>query len=1373
MALYTLTSEDEFKKLNRLPRPEQTQLYNAIGRTGGADNSGENFFTKRAKSLENAFGTTGAALYESGGNLLGAALAGLTGGDYTSARSQVQNAKSDNLHNKHQQSLDDIIKEAGFNNQNEYYDAKDATEREVFSKYGFDPDEYWNKRSIWTPDGTHDEEVKALDAERQNIINNMSQEDADRIRSFDAIQDRLKGQSASNVAERKKFNDEYEDYVKNNYASQKINQDRGKFAGSAINTLSTMTDVLLPTAGVALNSVQGAAEGLADELEQNGFENFDAGRAAQNAAIGATTGAVVGGLNKGISNTLAKNSGNLFKGGNFATRALNDLGSKTAAGRVGSTLATGAARGAVSGAVGGATGAGLSAAMNNQDIIGSAIEGAKQGFGQGAMTGGIMAGANMALNKTPGVGTAMQKINQASEDWKNGGDTFGERWESARAEDTWGNRFLNNRVDDINAVKQGFQNVGEGVKTVVMDKADNLRSKYINSGAINRLASGIETGKDGTIKFARMNQSMLDDINNVRDAEGKTPITTRQTKAVINSINNHLAKHKNDFGSYEEVARAAFDVLTGDDSFAAPTNKNTNSLVLNNGENFAKSVALDDDAGIRSISPRSQNWAQKRALDRETLLNGSLEGGNSPSSQQVEPESGLPFSRSQTTSSIVPQNARNVNEMPEDIQNMRINTETPETEVYRALTGETESPIEKAQTTTNAQDNDIMRTSKAYEARQRANQALLDQYDVVDAPVARSIDQLGTVEKFAKMGFTKPAEVERIARKITGSQGEVSKLTRKMLASAKPVDTMNGVTDGQTFDDFVNDQIKLVGLSESEAKALKSQIDGLLGSLSTRREGTLTGLDDPNDVFDVIQKLEKRAANYRGKSGENYVRTNPERGDRAEVLDSIATLLTDRMFEGADPSTVVNTKTISELKSWDPNNKQWSEWVDNNFANITSGRELRSFQKPAVDLIKMVEAGRRNYNTFSGSISRAVRRLGTGNPLVLAANAAEIAADTPFGKQARYKYYAQKADKLGSTAQTDARAEAPTSPSTQAEGTTQPVTPSEPVVRTTERVVTPTTTETPTNQMSPTASVAPSENPTPTSITPTIQAVSPEVPTPSSVTPANTNVYNPATQVYNAIGRTEGAINAEQARAADYLANAAQEAEIVPNTGATNATYSPTSAGTTSVYDTVYGTQNANTPTFSSLEEEQKVYFFPPTGDQWTDMLSRAMRRAKDAEDYGAMDQLYEMYQNALTKNSKSTEKDYSNPINWSASDRKELLQAQNGLSQIDSLENSYINAVGEGGGNGIQGTLRGMATNVFGGNLDPSASNYVKQANSLGAGIIKNLINLGSTEYDAERYIDYLPKLTDTKEQAAQKLQVLRNAYENVIANLQSVYNA
>jgi hypothetical protein len=208
----------------------------------------------------------------------------------------------------------------------------------------------------------------------------------------------------------------------------------------------------------------------------------------------------------------------------------------------------------------------------------------------------------------------------------------------------------------------------------------------------------------------------------------------------------------------------------------------------------------------------------------------------------------------------------------------------------------------------------------------------------------------------------------------------------------------------------------------------------------------------------------------------------------------------------------------------------------------------------------------------------------------------------------------------------------------------------------------------------------------------------------------------------------------------------------------------------TSVYNTLYGQTNN---TAQAQPTTSNTGYFQPTGDYWTDILASAMSKAIDADDVEAFASLYGMYQDQLSNISKNTEKDYSNPVNWNSTDRKSLLQAQNGLDQIDSLENSYNNAVGSDGSNLIQGTLRQWSNNISGGNLDPSAENYVKQANSIGAGIIKNLVNLGSTEYDAQRYIDYLPKLTDTKEQAAQKLQVLRNAYENVIQNLRDVYSA
>lgn len=375
--MYSNVSWDEFNAIRQ--NPNQTRIFDMLSRQqsqSGVNGGEENFFAKRAKSLENAFGTTGAVL--AGGII-----------------EQNERNRIDEQNKRFNQSLDDIYKSAGFNNIDDYYNAKEAAERDAFGRIGFDIDDYWDKRANADIAGDKDT-ISRLDASYNEAKAKIGNDE--NLARFNDIQERLKNQASANQTEAKESADKYKDYLKNSYIGQKTNQDQGKFAGSAINTLSTMFDVLAPGAGVLANSVQGGIEGVADELEQNGLKNFDWNRAGQNALIGATTGAVTGGLNRGISNQLAKNGGNLFKGGNAITRGLNNLGSSTTAGRIGSTLATGAARGAVSGAVGGATGAGLSAAMNGQDVLGSAIEGAQRGLGQGALAGGVMAGAGLAKN---------------------------------------------------------------------------------------------------------------------------------------------------------------------------------------------------------------------------------------------------------------------------------------------------------------------------------------------------------------------------------------------------------------------------------------------------------------------------------------------------------------------------------------------------------------------------------------------------------------------------------------------------------------------------------------------------------------------------------------------------------------------------------------------------------------------------------------------------------------------------------------------------------------------------------------------------------------------------------------------------------------
>ena len=88
-------------------------------------------------------------------------------------------------------------------------------------------------------------------------------EEVNRLLNLPGLKEALTGTANTNAANVNAGADAYVDYRNNNYASQKINQDPGKFAGSAINTLNTMADVGLMAAGIpagaVFNGLQGGA----------------------------------------------------------------------------------------------------------------------------------------------------------------------------------------------------------------------------------------------------------------------------------------------------------------------------------------------------------------------------------------------------------------------------------------------------------------------------------------------------------------------------------------------------------------------------------------------------------------------------------------------------------------------------------------------------------------------------------------------------------------------------------------------------------------------------------------------------------------------------------------------------------------------------------------------------------------------------------------------------------------------------------------------------------------------------------------------------------------------------------------------------------
>lgn len=1084
--------------------------YNALGRTFGlSSNNGsdDNFFEKRRKSIDNAIGTTGAALYETGGNLVGAALAGLTGGDFTSKRSQIQNEKMENTLKNADQAERDILKKYGYNGRDEYYDKLDALEA-------------------------------AGDTNTYNeLVNTVGKE----------INDLYSGTQK----EQEKLTNEYNDYVQNNDVSKRINQDPGKFAGSAINTLSTAFDIMAPGAGVLANSVQGGIEGIADELEQNGLENFDWGRAGQNALIGTATGAVTGALNKGVSNKLAQNGGNLFKGGNKLTQGLNNLGSQTAVGRVGSTLATGAGRGALSGAAGGATGAGLSAALNGGDVIGSAIQGAQRGASQGALAGGIMAGANMAASKTPGIGDAMRKFNEAGEDWnarKANGESFGERLAN-----TWDESSTKNALTNIgNKLKSGDAPVGLSIKNipeaeVVPQDVQNMQVNNPNKAEIDNKYRVLPQDEVAMQKAETTKVGTAEDKNQPFMAYGESDLANRTKRGMVS---NALERFGNTLeGAQTNVTRAARKDIG----------------VKNAGETIEKVRKV---TGITNMETQAQ-------LARE------LTGGE--------------------------------NSLMDRVQNNAIYTREDGTP-YR-------------------------------------------------------VDTTPVIE-----------DVENIVNKYADSNTFGSKKAR---------------------DQFVYN--------------LKKDI-----------------ANESTDVLGVSNRMKANAADLRGKGvGEVPAKDKAQ----AKIYTDVAKKLDDLSYSAIPQENVdaMFDATINEMRARatqaaNNNNRSvadaYTKLADGLDAQPRTVQAFRSFKKPFVDVAKIDDLSAMAENgaaaqmgrSFGGGIKRFINVAAQRpvNALLAKAggavnNIADKMADNSTAINSRYNDTNVGGNGSG-------------------------------VIDNASTMTLPL---------------------------------------------GATNV--PSTRVYDAIGRTEGLTNAEQARTADYLINATQEANA-QNTGNTLESLfgQPTTTTDTGVYNSIYGTtspqnQTNSTQTLGNTANSYNNYantggmssmsYYPQTGDYWTDIIGIAMTNSINDGDYDTFGALYEMYQSQLANLQKNSGKDYNNLTNWNSSDRTKLLSAQDALGQIDQLESAYNTATGGSGGNVIQGNLRSLAANISGGNLDPSANNYNKLAESVGMGIVKNLINLGVTEADAKRYLEYLPALTDTREQATQKLATLRNIYQTQINNLRSAY--
>lgn len=1269
---------------------------NAIGRTAGLSagqqqGGGDNFFVKRGKSIENAVGTTGAALKESGFDLLGADIATLTSGDYVSNESRKQNEKTEALRQDNRSKMNEIAKEYGFNTYQDVWDARDRAKA-------------------------------SGDKNTLDLIDN-------------TINPRLQAQANAGNEAMKANADEYKDYRENNYVSQKINQDPGKFAGSAINTMSTALDVTGLTTNPLANAVQGGVEGLADELEQNGFENFDLNRAGQNALIGATTGAVTGALNKGISSSLAKRAA--AKG--LANTAEAGLGQTIKQGA--KTIAGGAARGALSGAVGGATGAGLSAAMNEQDVLGSALKGAVQGAQQGAITGGVMAGVNMA----PGIKQMNQKFAEAQQNWQNSGDTFGERWANTRAKDTWGNRLINGtealpgKVADL--VKE--RGVGLGIKDVSQDTPEDIQNMWLRD--YNADTDGQNTNKPYEYIGANGQKALKIEMPILND------VSAEESSAFIKQAVKDLAQDGRllNVGDISELAN-----VSSNSAKKAGDGAGWNDAQLKQRNEV---IADIEEVGgylhnVRYEAPKAN--AKDNVIgvikgDVEVDING----------KKIYPEV---VYRLYDNGDVVLHDVTKINRLPSgnsSDQNLGRYVKTPEA---------AKQPGDDSIVT---QNNRIVNTTDpwdrlAQESGYKDYDSVVKAFQAANPGVKVGENDAGMITTWLDQhpgnwnpnmsNSTMADNLEAPEESVYGKSnfGSNKKTLREKLGLALERSQVNatrketrdiGIKDAGELVDRVRQRTGLTDLNEQAqfAQEITGGKNSLLDTIqneamSTNADGStrvvdLTSLDPeirrivddaPDTLIGFNQKQEilagiqreltnhgvtavQKANDMRASASELYTKNakTPNKSDVAEgnIYSQVAELIEDKVYSEIPKENVdwMYDTAISEAKgraqqlAADGNKdgaKAYNNLADDIANTDRTIKNYRSFKKDFVDINKLAtktSQGNTAWNNNGLTVGTAVTAaaLSGGNPLITIPAAAGAKLLAPAVGEATTKGAAKLGGKLVDWGRGTAKSTASNT------------------------------------------------------------VVNPSVTSPAEI--ANiTADYNPATQIYNAIGRTEGLNNAEQARTANYLVDAVQ-GQNAASSGLNNPTVPDTNASM-ALYNSIYGTPTTTTQAVNSGID---TGYFQPTGDYWTDILAGATSNAIDMNDMAAFGSLYSMYQDSLANVQKQASSTSSNQQKLSATQQR-ANAAMNSLERLSQMTPDMAYNL-----SGIP-LVGGIAT--FGGN------DYEAEAKSLAQQIGYMVSGSNIKDSEAENIgKSYVPQPWDNEQVRQNKLRRARE----IIQQYQSGY--
>ena len=802
--------------------------------------------------------------------------------------------------------------------------------------------------------------------------------------------------------------------------------------GQSLSTIGDLLQILGPAGNIAGGAIEGVGasyKGAAGGTDADVWGGDNLGRTLGNAAIGGVT-AFVGDK----------------VGGKFAGKAGNGKLSKLAHSNIG--------RGAISGAAAGATGGGLSAALNGGDVLGGALQGAKGG----ALAGGTMAGAmglvGAGIDKlnrkyTPDMmadSTATPKANTLEDALQTPQKTIVDEVAEQYTKKQPTRRTIGVQYESDNGPVQ-----------VNRERSNQYRLADRSGSTLDGILSPDNETQLPNAKKPTYKADALTVVNSGKMAE---PIDTLKRMGVsddtINALKDAAGAYQRDVGG------AALQAYGLDDKGDLPMlnreqyyRDNRGQLAANGGNGNIRAEDVEDymyghlrnSAGQNSLGgSQDDNWTILRNLLGERAENMSLDdmydtyrtlarSASMSNSDTYSPDNiagalamdkGLNKRVSQEMyDRLFPANkidvegeaplAQRINVTDRD-QGKLIQDITPakrqaqpQTQAVaetptRAITQEAETvprpSIRRATDMSDIEESpnlapaDVARLERQLTvARQKQGNALLEQYGELDAPTRRAVespaDVLATL--YDRYGIKTPADLQYATNHVTGKNGIVSQMTRDLASSA---DGVNTTIEAKWLDDM----IKLNGLKDSDAKAVKAQI---VGALNRGGESV-----DGNTALDVMKQLQEQAADYKGKSG-TYHRPTGTDARKAKVLSLVHDEIQDRLWDAAgDAQKVVTPKRLEQLRKMYDGNETWGNFVDS-LRDVKTGAELRSTMKPLVDGAKILNGSEMS----AGSFGSNMRKLVTGGHPVqaLGQTVYDLAVGSERAKQSRAAKQAGKA----------------------------------------------------------------------------------------------------------------------------------------------------------------------------------------------------------------------------------------------------------------------------------------------------------------------------------------------------------------------------